>query len=922
MKPLKLIVNAFGPYAGKNEIDFTKLNKGGLYLISGKTGAGKSFVFDAVSFALFGEPSGHNRTKDDLRSEYVDPKTETYVEMTFSYRNELYTVRRNLEYEREYKRQKDKTTTQKEYAELTFADGKCCGFKEVTNYIQNHILGISHDQFTQIAMIAQGDFYKLLFAKTSDRKAILSKMFDTSIYTRLQDRLKADTKKLDEQLDATKRSLLQSVEGIRCPEEHSLFSVFSSAKNNQVSFEETIECLQTLIGQDMSEQEQLHQVQAQKDQQLEQLSQRLGRATEQKKLIDSMNEAIKEREALVPQQQTKKEALDAAEARQPEIQQLGDQIASLNAILPDYQELDNKKMSLVTLKNTVEKLNQQKQALTEKYLADKESYAKAKETLQTLGDCTEQNVMLQSELSRLNDRKTLLSKIQTDYDDILTKRQEYLTADKEHKQLTVKCAAAKQDYDAKYHAYISEQAGILAETLENGQPCPVCGSVHHPSPAQKSAKAPSKSELDKSKKSFESADEKMTAAQTKKESIAAVAKEKKQALMKQASEFLSVEQFEEIPAAAAAKNQELTNAETALNARKSLLAKQIKQKSEIEKMIPELESSIEETSRKLSDCNEESSAKKAEMDAAEKHCAALAAKLTFSSESEAKEEITRKKTQKQALEKAISDAAKAYQDCCSSLQKYEGAISEAKKNLADRPIEDYDKLSREKSALQTEVSALRQQDSALSTRLSVNREIINQLRNALKKREDLEQKRKCIEPLSRTANGNVTAKEKMQLDTYAMIALYERIIYRANLRYIDMTGRQYELRRREESDGNTKSGLGLNVFDYHSGTERNVTTLSGGETFVASLALALGLSDEIQSSAGGICLDSMFVDEGFGTLDSDLLERSMKALNSLTEGNRLVGIISHVDYLKDRIDQKIVIEKHESQGSTIRIAVE
>ena len=922
MRPLKLKISAFGPYAGEETVNFDDLckkgSKGGLYLITGNTGAGKTYLFDAISYALFGTTSGDNRTVDSLRSKYADPKVPTYVELTFSYRGKEYKVKRTPPYMRPKISGKGETPIQAS-AELTFPGGTCSKLKEVNEKIYD-ILGINQEQFSRIAMIAQGDFYKLLFAKTSQRKEILSRMFDITTYTKLQDRLKEETKKLEDKYSDNKKLMTHSIRGILCEENSDAFSKVADAKNGNMPFEEIPAFLSCMIEKDTAAKEALEVSLSENDGQLNEVNRKLGIAEEQRKLEESLKNSLNQRDALIPTEKSLKTALDEAEGKRPQINELGDKIASLKTTLPDYEEYDSKKISLAALDTNLSSLEYQKKAANDSLTSSKEKLISAKETVQRLADCTEQNVALQADINQLGEQKKQLDEIKSDYDDVIAKRIEYRKAADEFKNALAKCQAAKADYDSKYHAYISEQAGILAATLTEGQPCPVCGSLHHPSPALKTAAAPDKKVLDKSKETFELADKAMTRAKEKHDSVKAAGTEKKNALMKKATVFLSTENFEEISSAMEEKRKELAERGSQLKKRRDELKKDIDTKTLAEKSIPKLEKTIEEMSEKLSAYGQQISAKTAEKESVAKRLAELKEKLEFPSAKEVQTEIRRLESMKASFENEITVKTGEYNDCVSKISSLEGAIEELKKNLAERQSSDYDALKKQQSELQTTISDLRKHISRISTNISVNTDILNNINDKLLENKDTEEKLNCVRPLSKTANGGITEKDKLKLDTYVLMAYFDKIIANANSRYRSMTGNQYQLKRRPYAKNKVgESGLELVVIDHNSKSERDVTTLSGGETFVASLALALGLSDEIQANSGGICLDSMFVDEGFGTLDGDLLKKAIQALDDLTEGNRLVGIISHVDYLKDHIDNKIIVTKTPLSGSTIQV---
>ena len=463
--------------------------------------------------------------------------------------------------------------------------------------------------------------------------------------------------------------------------------------------------------------------------------------------------------------------------------------------------------------------------------------------------------------------------------------------------------------------------------MKEGEPCPVCGSKEHPHLAALTDSAPTKEELDGYKQDAEEAQKaasdasvhagKISASlQTQLEHITNLQGTEHSGLTENETELLQAEQT------AKEKEESLAGEIKKIQSQIDALKEKIDRKQLLEQQLPEKEALLEQKKTELANAEKESTAVFAKEESCVRNIEALQKKLRFVSKAEAEDEIKMLKESQDNLETELKEAQKASTELEKTIAAFTAAIQEAEKLLAGRIVIDTEKEEENKNTYTAEKTAAVERQEQITERLSQNRSTAEQLE---KKQEDLGKAEKAwilIRTLSDTANGNLSGREKIMLETYVQMAYFDRIIERANLRLMIMTDGQYELKRRTEAAGLLKqSGLELDVIDHHNGSERSVATLSGGESFKASLALALGLSDEIQSQAGGIRLDTMFVDEGFGTLDEESLRQALRALLSLTESNRLVGIISHVNELKEKIDRQIVVTKEKSGESSVKIVV-
>ena len=480
--------------------------------------------------------------------------------------------------------------------------------------------------------------------------------------------------------------------------------------------------------------------------------------------------------------------------------------------------------------------------------------------------------------------------------------------------------------------FLNAQAGILAQDLEEGIPCPVCGSCHHPAPAELAEEIPDQEELKLRKKEAERAG-------VKSERLSERAGNLKENL------DLEIKRIVELPAALKAdlynRISEISDPAECMTAARLAITKTEKELCELEirirsnaeqlKQLKTLEDSIKKLEKALETAKEKNTALAlseqnllTSLSMLKVQVKELQERLEGQNAAEIEENLKMMKTQKRELELEESSAKAKMEKYQRDMASLDSAVETLEKQIGKREELKETELSEMLERLETKKTGTLKQREQLHSALQNNRKIYEKVCTWQNLMEQTEQEYIWVHSLADTAAGTLNGKRKIELETYVQMAYFDRILRRANIRLMTMSSGQYELKRSETS-GNKKdkSGLELNVIDHYNGSERSVKTLSGGETFQASLSLALGLSDEIQSMAGGIQLDAMFVDEGFGSLDEDALDQAVKALGNLADGKKLVGIISHVAELKDRIEKKIVITKkrgREGVGSTVRIS--
>ena len=1233
MKPEKLIISAFGPYAAETEVDFTKLGDGGLYLITGDTGAGKTTIFDAITFALFGEASGAVREAGMFQSKYAKAGTPTFVELTFLSHGKRYRVRRNPEYVRPKERGQG-VTTQAARAELYFYDGRQPVTKtgEVTRAVEQ-ILGFNYGQFTQIAMIAQGDFQKLLLADTAERGKIFRQLFHTELFSDLQNRLREEKNACDAEYREIRRSIAQSLDGADCSGEPDLEERLSELR--KVKFEGQVEAglelLKALTDRGSGRLKNLDARLEKLDGQIREQAAYLEKVRQNGKRRKELEERKKEREQFLP-------VLQAAAGAWEEAKSSGDAVPELDRMIQEctewerqYGGLEQDQSRLAGLDRRreeeaggLERLLKRQAELDQELLAEKreirslseadgererllgrqtglqnrrnglegkfsqwkevrEQLAGNRERLSRLLEqeagererkdaleqsllemegaetreqamvheaerCTEQRRKLdlldrgirdgkerlcraedswkqageqwkaaqadQSALKEMGKRlhETELSLAAWKQEELrLTERlasvkqfygrmekldamfQELERAQKEYEQAAAVHGRVQEDFGIMEQLFYDAQAGLLARNLTEGEKCPVCGSVHHPEPARLLTGAPEKPELDRKKKEADRVRQAMIEASAAAMQGGLRLREEEESLRGEAGELfdmaISCEDREWRTFFQSRAAAEIKAAETALDAGKEqagAMIQLLEQKSRVEQenarletTLPELQKAeeraretvtaaetalsglrdqrksfleelglpdngeafeelsrrcrektdallkareetacyrrlreerlelqkrLEAVQRELAEKQQEESAGMGRLEALEDQIQAelelpgteAGLKSGKAMENELEdldaalskiqaelEENRRKLLRREQLEKAAEETERLSGDCqkqagdkrlllarmdaeraglLGSIEEKKavlGALTreenrrkgeearEKKRAVSEQTAEAeraYLKCMQKDAGLREAITALegqtdpmvteseadaaealgqkeREREEAREERTRQYAEYENNRRiydAVLKSRDAMvkaERRYIWVKALSDTANGNLAQKHKIELETYVQMAYFDRILRKANVRLMTMTGGQYELVRKKDQDTRQgKVGLDLNVTDHYNGSQRSVKTLSGGESFMASLSLALGLSDEIQARAGGIQLDAMFVDEGFGSLDEEALNQAVKVLNGLAGGNRMVGIISHVAELKERIDRKIVVKKDRIGG--------
>lgn len=917
MRPLKITMSAFGPYAGEVTLDMQKLGKSGIYLITGDTGAGKTTVFDAISYALYGEASGNYRENTTLRSKYASADTPTFVELEFEYNNEIYKINRNPEYPRPNKRGEG-FTKQSANAELVMPDGSVITkIKEVSAKVEE-IIGINKNQFSQIAMIAQGDFRKLLNCETNERSKIFRKIFKTEPYHNIEIKLSSLFNELKRNREKEKSGIEQYINQLKCNENDTLSLELERAKSGDVLIEDVIKLAGEIINKDT-----LEYTKTQKN--IESINEEIEKINSNIKLYENQEatkKAYAKASAKLEELKTKRneceKAYKSAEAQREKLDDLTRKINLINSKMPKYDELKslensiNERTQSFEKSNNSLKLKQQEITLLEKEIDEK---SKALEEVKGT-DLLVQKLTVQKE--EINKKAEALKELKTEIDRCKTEQKNLKNAQSFAKSALDEYGALENEYNQIYIAFFNEQAGIIADELKDGEPCPVCGSTSHPNLARKSENAPSQADVESAqnlvKKAQEKADKARDTASALKSRFDEIAANVKSAAKKLFGTDDNV--FDDYNSNINALKKEYDDTLALLKTANEKL--NLYQK--LDKEIPKIQEKQKSLSDEISKLNTQKASDEAFISENTKRVTSIKSELDFESADLAKDKLKEYTNLSNDIKNAIEKSKNDFDDIKSKYDTQKGTKASLEKALKEFKEIDLAALKEKSLKLNEYKNDIDETAKLLYSRIDSNKLLVDNIsekRDILKEYDD---KYVWLKALSETANGDISGKEKITLETFVQMTYFDSIIRKANIRLLTMSDGQYELVRRSDAETLKKNeGLALDVIDHFNGSSRSVSTLSGGESFMASLCLALGLSDEIQSSNGGIKLDTMFVDEGFGSLDGEALDRALSALTSLSQGNRLVGIISHVDALCDRIDNKIVITKDRTIGSNAQI---
>lgn len=880
MRPIRLEMCAFGPYAGTETVDFESFGDGCLFLVAGDTGAGKTSIFDGISFALYGEASGKTRETKGFRSDFAARNRKTYVKFTFEHDGVVYSVYRSpmqmmMKQDRSGERQISAEACLMRLDAKSQPESIWNGTREVTQKV-TEIIGLTADQYSQVVMIAQGEFQKILLAKSEERRALLSKLFGTEIYQRIQQRLRQMNSDCQAQVRIACQSYDAACARIRFASD-AQSAQMKRIKRLAASPERADELLAAL-GEMLCGDEQAHEAlikQIASLREAQRLAQEeLARAETQNQGIQKLQKGRKMRAHLQAREAEilamERELFDAERAEKLKMAE--------GLWLREQAELERVQQIRIRSDAQEKRLRQQ--------------YADAQTRFAAVGSNREKSDGLLRRVEKLNQ--------------LLPKLQQASSAQKAADRAAQKAAAdvaalqsAAAEYEHLHELYLLDQAGILADGLQSGAPCPVCGSKEHPSPAAHIQAAPNQAQVEAAAKRRESA----SACAEKSVQESGLAQERLRTIVQE----LEQEKLLETGA----------GFEESAHRWKEKIAEMQK---ESQTLLQDYEAADDQLHRA------ESALTKAQ------------AQVESATEDEQKRVLSRQQARDQYLN-ALGDQGFADEEA------YHAALREdVRRDWLKREINAHHAEVRANAAQMKDLQEM--WDGLQMLDVDQIRAALDQMNAQFRVLDDLEHQilnrcdqnratirilEKCSAELARsqrefgevnvlyqTVSGQLGGANKLPLESYILQYYYTRVIAAANRRLERMSDGRYCLRSKVESVGNSKSGLGLRVLDAATNREREVTSLSGGESFIASLSLALGFADVVQTESGNVRVDCMFIDEGFGSLDEDTLHRALIALENLTDGKRMVGVISHVAELKDCIESKIIVEKT-VHGSRVRI---
>lgn len=1059
MKPISLKMVGFGPYAGTQQVDFSQLGEKGLFLVTGDTGAGKTTLFDAICYALFGKLTGSVRDEKMMRSDYAPPEQETRVELVFEHRQKLYRIVRVPEQMRQSKKKKNDDYTmvkvraqaqlyQMEEQEQVMADG----VQQVDSAVYE-LLRIRLEQFRQIAMIAQNQFSQLLHKSGRERTEVLRQIFGTQLYQIAQLKLKEMAAQCRQEGSQSQQALRQAIGGIRLPEPapEALAGILQS-DDPIWQTEQLLAALEELCQQDTEKLEQIRG-QIQKDsaehqhwQQVQQTAHRWQELTTQKQTVEQQWQQLEQKAPLMQQREqqlkqweyatvqmwpvhqkatgAEKELEKEAErqrqcatqweqlkSREHEMEQLvaeverdsqqekewllkEEQLRRQMQLLNQWQELAQKvdahQQAMEHLEADCHKIQERIQAQNAQQETLEKMVARQPELQQQLHQLESQREQWNHRLSQLEQVRLQMRKLSQAQKETQTAQEHFTQVQQSLDKMQEQCADAQRSYWAN-------QAGVLAETLRPDEPCPVCGSVHHPNPAVHQSQEVSLEQLEELEQQKSQMEQQRNQAAQLAYAAQAKSTQLRAQYLEQAAFAIALCQPDAVPTEdakeisqqvlnwlkeGASRLEQLDKEQNEVTDKLAQLQQAAVQLEQVRKNREQLQQTLQSRQNQQAQIAGQLEASQAQMEALSGELPDIDAQQIAQqcgqcqqTRTALQQEIARKQAEHQSYTAQKEAALRLYQEQCKrveqcqqesqqawqvwqkildesgmSLQVFEQSCKTGEELTQAR--REWQVFLEQKTHLQTQRQTLHQQMEQLeqtgllkeapqaeeklaqlqirleeqdterqqhATRLEINQQALRQIDALYRQSQQQQQKQQLVECLSATANGTLSGGlGKRQFEQYVLGAYFADAVQAANQRLFAMTGGQYELQCHLQKDSETKDTLDLDVMDHYTGKIRSVGSLSGGETFQAALALALGLSDVIQSYAGGIEIDTLFIDEGFGTLDEDSLEKAIQTLHGLSQDNRLVGIISHVPELRTRIEKQLVVRKN-SSGSTVHL---
>jgi len=1034
LKPIKLTMSAFGPYAGTEVIDFSLLEGHNIFVITGPTGAGKTTIFDGICYALYGSASGEGRDGESMRSHFAKDDTLTYVEFEFQLKGKNYYVKRIPKQQRK-KERGEGYTEQKAEAEFK-APGErvVTGVREVNEKIAG-LLGISCEQFKQIVMIPQNEFRKLLIAESKDREVILRKIFGSWQFQMIQDMLEDNARQLRKAIEALEQKELTYIRGIEWGQREELKA---KAEADHVNIDEMKEELENLIKEDNEEEKKLEmeaeslageleklqgallkgieinnrfeeRKNAERDLNLLQNSKNLWdekerklqrakkafliKAVEEQKIKRKaeLDKAILEHEksklslaAALENYEKSKKNLSKEEEQEEERRKLQDKIGELKKDIDKVREYEGLSTRLEELMKSLELKEKAIKKNKEEIETLKEHIKKLKADIEAANEAALQYMKNEKDLKEKEDILTKLKSFEIENQSLQDLRSDYIKKKASYEELYKAYEEKKKIVDELSLLFFQGQAGLLAKDLKDQEPCPVCGSLHHPSPAKELSGMPSEEELKSKKAELDAISDKLRKAADEYADVRAKGEGQRKTVDKLKQDLSDVLEEENIKAIIEKYEDSITIIKTYI----ADLDRKRKEKDKLQELLDKSEKDLESKESLVLIHEKEYRNLYAQVEGNKALLSKIEKDLSYGIKEEAQllvhinnleekysrmkkayddareafrmaeVEMAKEEANKSFMEKSMENAEEEYKEAASKFtesllnvgfednEQYEAAkmteeamealeaeinkYKEELKSAADRltkalknieglepaNIEDINQSIALYKNKKAEVEKAIKQNFA---RLMHNKGLLENLKAAGSEKKEQEDAYSIVGHLANMAKGN--NRERLSFERYVLAAYFDDIIYAANQRLRKMTDGRFELSRiKEKQKGNAQQGLEIEIFDYYTGLPRHVKVISGGESFKASLSLALGLSDVVQSYAGGISLDTIFIDEGFGSLDEDSLEKSIQCLLDLQKTGKLVGVISHVGELKERIRARIEVTQTMT-GSNSKVVV-
>ena len=998
MMPISLTLSAFGPYPDTITIDFESFQEDGLFLITGPTGSGKTMIFDAMIFALYGKTSGQIRQTDSLRCDHALNEIPTFVEFSFSLHQQNYTIKRNPKYYLEGKK-----TPKQPSALLTLPDGKMVeGIKEV-NQKMISLLGVDDQQFKQICMIAQGEFTKLIMASSDEREKVLRELFHSETYQKLEEKLKVHLKTYQDKYDLLlnkRKDLMQELQ----VEDHQEY--LSKQTKLIASQQKEYDDLKKDLDQ-KKQQLQLYRLQNQRLIQLKDLKQQFQDLKKQEndyqelnKTVDTLKKAqetnylyisyikqqkklqtlklnqedfLKQLKKLEKDYQEKKVQADFLTVKQQTKEKLQNQIQETKQLIDQIYQYQNDYQNLQTLKQQYRMLDEEHKLFLKKKEKFENGLQRDQERIQSEQQVQSKYELIKQQYVRLNEQKVKVHQLSDYYDQILKLNENKSDLQEEYTVVEKQVDHEKMQYNQMEKLYFRKQAGIFALQLKEDQPCPICGSLHHPHPAQIEKEDITKEKLDQQAKKVKQQEhrlqdilQKILLSNQKKEMLVKQTKQlsselniqeeiskeifikeldhlskdekrmKKEYLELQdelkyiqklkKSVALSLKDMSTYESKELKQAQSLENIQVQIHQLSGKLDDSLRQYEigevnknyqQVQKEYRQLSLEIEtiqqdyekvknkylEIKTKISSLNQQIIQEQEIYDELDnKYHTALDAFIN-------EEEFLNLKTQINQ----ISILEKKYQDYLISLKSLNEQIISLENEVKDSTYVDLSSLSETIKEVNQQLREKNDDLEKLKIDYSLKEKMIKDIQKINQQLEKDEDTYQRYLDLYNLASGKNNAR--VSIERYVLATYFENMLIYANVIMKQLSQGRYQLLRKDDAGkGRSQQGLELDVFDQESGNIRSIKTLSGGESFKAALSLALGLSRMVQDYAGGIELNTLFIDEGFGSLDSQSLDQAMNCLMELHHENKLIGIISHVSDLKDRIERQLVVERKQKQS--------